>query len=126
MSMAYYVHACGRADIDIVPLYDPRYVPEDGDWIVLEPSRRFFETERFFDVLGASSMSRREIRVGPVLASTIYRFDHFAEAARTHEEDSKLTQSNRLPDRLDNFLRKPAATNMSRFGLSGVIGRLIQ
>ena len=50
MSMAYYLQACGRADLQIVPLYDTHYAPRDGDLIVLEPSRRFFETQRFFDV----------------------------------------------------------------------------
>jgi hypothetical protein len=75
MSMTHYLESCGRPDIHVVPLYDLHYVPRDGDLIVLEPSRRFFETQRFFDALGNSGMSHREVRVGPVLASTIYRFD---------------------------------------------------
>ena len=75
MSMTHYLESCGRADIHVVPLYDPQYIPRDGDLIILEPSRRFFETQRFFDALGNSGMSHREVRIGPVLASTIYQFN---------------------------------------------------
>jgi 4-amino-4-deoxy-L-arabinose transferase-like glycosyltransferase len=97
MSMAYYLRICGRSDMEVVSLYDPRYVPQGGDLIVLEPSRRFYETQRFFDVLGNSGMSHRDVRVGPVLASTIYRFDDSAQAARGREEDSALTQLHGTP-----------------------------
>jgi hypothetical protein len=91
MSMAYYVGNCGRTDIEVVPLYDNHYVPREGDLIVLEPSRRFFETQRFFDALGKSGMSRREVRVGPVLASTIYLFDSSIPQT-TGQEQWTLTQ----------------------------------
>ena len=75
MSMAYYLDSCGRADIQVVPLYEKSYVPRKGDLIVLEPSRRFIETQKFFDAMPQSGMSHREIQVGPVVASTIYSFD---------------------------------------------------
>ena len=92
MSMGYYMQACGRADVQVEPLYDPHYVPQDGDLIVLEPSRRFFETQPFFDALGNSSMFHSEVRVGPVTASTIYRFDNFTHAAKSLEGNVRLTQ----------------------------------
>jgi hypothetical protein len=91
MSMTYYLESCRRADINVVPLYDPQYAPRDGDLIILEPSRRFFETQRFFDALPNSGMSHREVRVGPVLASTIYRFDQSAPV-QTDAKESSLTQ----------------------------------
>lgn len=87
MSMAYYLRSCGRKDIEVVSLYDPGYAPRDGDLIVLEPSRRYFETQRFFDVLGSSSMPHRDIRVGPVLASQIYQF------RASYEAENKLNQT---------------------------------
>lgn len=74
-SMNYYLERCGRSDIRIVPLYDALYSPKQGDLIVLEPSRRFFETERFFDALERSGMHSQEVHVGPILASTIFQFD---------------------------------------------------
>jgi hypothetical protein len=92
MSMAYYLQACGRTDLQIVPLYDTHYAPRDGDLIVLEPSRRFFETQRFFDALENSGMPHSEIRVGPVLASTIYLFDPSVPGPKNGKQDLTLTQ----------------------------------
>ena len=91
MSMAYYLQACGRADLHIVPLYDTHYSPRDGDLIVLEPSRRFFETQRFFDALGNSRMPHSDIRVGPVLASTIY-LSTSVPGPKSGKEELTLTQ----------------------------------
>lgn len=82
-SMAFYLSRCGRSDIQVIPLYDPAYVPRSGDLIVLEPSRRFFETQRFFNLLETSSMARREIHVGPVMASVIYDFQP-GQSAEAH------------------------------------------
>jgi len=81
MSMTYYLKSCGRPDIQVVPLYDPLYVPRKGDLIVLEPSRRFLETERFFNLLEQSGMSHRQVQVGPITASTIYRFEPYLTRA---------------------------------------------
>ncbi|MGA8684551.1 MAG: hypothetical protein WB623_09100, partial [Candidatus Sulfotelmatobacter sp.] len=126
MSMAYYLQACGRADLQIVPLYDTHYAPRDGDLIVLEPSRRFFETQRFFDALGNSKMPHSEIRVGPVLASTIYLFDPSVPGPKSGKEELTLTQLRGAPPRFDNDDQEPASTNTSRFGLSDLTRRLIQ
>ena len=90
MSMAYYLRMCDRPDVRIVPLYDPRYVPRDGDLIVLEPSRRYFETQRYFDALPNSGMSRSAVRVGPVLASTLYLYDASAKEPQNVDERSAL------------------------------------
>ena len=126
MSMAYYLQACGRADLRIVPLYDPHYAPQDGDLIVLEPSRRFFETQRFFDALGNSGMLHSEIRVGPVLASTIYLFDPSVQGRKNGKEEFTLTQLRGAPPRFENDAQETASTNTSRFGLSDLTRRLIQ
>ncbi|MGA8704039.1 MAG: hypothetical protein WB625_20555, partial [Candidatus Sulfotelmatobacter sp.] len=115
-----------RADLQIVPLYDTHYAPRDGDLIVLEPSRRFFETQRFFDALGNSKMPHSEIRVGPVLASTIYLFDPSVPGPKSGKEELTLTQLRGAPPRFDNDDQEPASTNTSRFGLSDLTRRLIQ
>jgi hypothetical protein len=93
MSMTHYLEGCGRSDIRIIPLFDPLYAPQEGDLIVLEPSRRFFETQRFFDSIGQSGMSNHEIRVGPVLASTIYQFDSSMARQSSIQEGVILSQS---------------------------------
>src|SRR6516162_3417232 len=96
MSMTYYVENCSRTDRQVVPLYDRHYQPREQDMIILEPSRRFFETQKFFDVLGKSDMLRREVRVGPVLASTIYLFDS-SKPLTTGQEQWTLTQLQKSP-----------------------------
>lgn len=93
MSMTHYLESCGRSDIRIIPLFDPLYAPQEGDLIVLEPSRRFFETQRFFDSIEQSSMSNHEIRVGPVLASTIYQFNSSMANQHSIREGMILSQS---------------------------------
>jgi hypothetical protein len=126
MSMAYYLQACGRADLHIVPLYDTHYAPRDGDLIVLEPSRRFFETQRFFDALGNSGMLHSEIRVGPVLASTIYLFDPSLPGPKNGKEEFTLTELRGAPPRFENDAQETASTNTSRFGFSDLTRRLLQ
>jgi hypothetical protein len=84
--MAFYMRSCGRPDIKIVPLYDALYTPQEGDVIVLEGSRRFFETQGFFDLLSKSEMPRREVQVGPISASTIYLFQPSALARKDGRE----------------------------------------
>jgi hypothetical protein len=111
MSMTYYLDACGRNDLEIVPLYDPHYTPRDGDLIVLEPSRRFFETQRYFDTLKRSVMSHSDVRVGPVLASTIYLFDPSVAEPKDAQEHLTLTQLRGAPPRLDADAPEPDATN---------------
>ena len=90
MSMAWYVESCGRSDIQITPLYDRSYDPQNGDLIVLEPSRRFFETQRFFDLLENSGTPGHEIRIGPVLTSTVYVFGA-SQRAQTGSQEQPLT-----------------------------------
>ena len=126
MSMAYYLQACGRTDIQIVPLYDTHYAPRGGDLIVLEPSRRFFETQRFFDVLENSGMRHNDIRVGPVLASTIYLFDPSVPGPKSGKEELTLTQLRAAPPRSDNDAQETASTSTSRFGFLNLTRRLIQ
>ena len=126
MSMAYYLQACGRADIQIVPLYDTHYAPRDGDLIILEPSRRFFETQRYFDTLRHSGMSHSEVRVGPVLASTIYLFDPSLPGPKSGTEEFTLAQLRAAPPRLENDAQETASTNTSRVAFSDLTRRLIQ
>jgi hypothetical protein len=126
MSMAYYLRACGRADLQIVPLYDTHYAPRDGDLIVLEPSRRFFETQRFFDALGNSAMPHSEIRVGPALASTIYLFDPSAPGSKSGKDELTLTQFRDAPPQFENDARETVSRNTSSFGFSNLTRRLVQ
>jgi hypothetical protein len=126
MSMAYYLETCGRSDIRVVPLYDAHYAPESGDLVILEPSRRFFETQRFFDVLGNSAMPHSDIRVGPVLASTIYLFDSSVPGAKGVNQESALTPLRNAPHRFENDPQVTASTKIGRFGFSDLTRRFLQ
>ena len=106
MTMTYYVENCDRTDLEVVPLYDRNFVPRDGDMIILEPSRRFFETQRFFVGLEKSGMSRRQVRVGPVLASTIYLFDS-SKPQTTGQKQWTRTQLRTSPSELETRTHKP-------------------
>jgi hypothetical protein len=112
MSMTYYVENCGRTDIEVVPLYDRHYVPREEDRIILEPSRRFFETQRFFEALEPSGMSRREVRVGPVLASTIYFFDSSTPQI-TRQEQWTLTHLRETRSEVERNFHKPDFANIN-------------
>jgi hypothetical protein len=109
-----------------VALYDTHYAPRDGDLIVLEPSRRFFETQRFFDALGNSAMPHSEIRVGPALASTIYLFDPSAPGSKSGKDELTLTQFRDAPPQFENDARETVSRNTSSFGFSNLTRRLVQ
>ena len=106
MSMGYYIGNCSRTDVQVVPLYDRHYVPREGDIIVLEPSRRFFETQKFFDALAKSDLSRSEVRVGPVLASTIYLFNS-SKPQTTAQEQWILAELRKSPSEPETKAHKP-------------------
>ena len=74
LSMEYYLQSCGRKDIQVIPLYDRGYTPQDGDLILVEDSRRYFETAKLLAWLRSSELPHEDVKVGPVLATTIYYF----------------------------------------------------
>jgi hypothetical protein len=121
MSMAYYLGSCGRADIQVVPLYEKSYAPRKGDLIVLEPSRRFLETQKFFDAMPQSGMSHREVHVGPVVASTIYEFDPSMFAQRRAPEQLMLTQLKEASPSVD--INSTAATTHANSILASWLSR---
>jgi hypothetical protein len=123
MSMAYYLQTCGRADIQVVPLYDPHYAPQDGDFVVLERPRRFVETQRFFDVLGNSGMPHIDVRVGPVLASRIYVLDSSADQAKRVNGESTLAQLRGSPLPFDTHALQSASRGITKFGSSNLSRR---
>jgi len=126
MSMAYYLKTCWRTDIQIMPLYDAYYAPRNGDLVILEPSRRFFETQRYFDVLKSSGMSHSDVRVGPVSASTIYLFDTSVPEPKNARETLTLTQLRDASPQFENDAQVTASTNTSRFGFLDLTRRLTQ
>jgi hypothetical protein len=124
MSLAYYLQASGRADLKVVPLYDSHYMPLNGDLIVLEPSRRYFETQRFFDSLGDSGMLRTTVHVGPVHASTIYLYDASADGSTGFEERSALVLLYERPQRFRTVAEGASSASASWLRFSDSARRL--
>jgi hypothetical protein len=75
-SMGYYLERDGRKDLQVIPLYDRDYAPQNGDLVLAEDSRRYFETTRLLDWLRSSELPHESVRVGPVLPTTIYYVRH--------------------------------------------------
>ena len=126
MSMAHYLETCGRFDIQVMPLYDANYAPGNGDLIVLEPSRRFFETQRYFDTLKNSGMSHSDVRVGPISASAIYLFDPSVLQANNSQQKSTPDQLWAASARFDNEVREADAANINSGGFPQFSRRRIQ
>jgi hypothetical protein len=72
MSMGYYLTRDGRADIQVVALYDPSYRIKAGDLVLREESRRYFETDDVLQWLPVSQMPHVDVPVGPVVATSVY------------------------------------------------------
>lgn len=88
-TMSYYLQRDGREDIQVIPLYDHDYTPESGDLVLAEDSRRYFETTKLLDWLRSSELPHQDVKVGPVLATTIYYF-RLPAPAGSHDDDTNI------------------------------------
>ena len=100
LTMNYYLKRCGRNDIQVLRLYEPGYMPEPGDLILHEDSRRYFETRNLLDSLRSSEMPHQDIRVGPVVATSIYSFQHPSSNARQDHGTISLLGRNVLAQQM--------------------------
>jgi len=70
----YYLQRYGRADLRVMRLSDPQYVPRPGDFLLVQESRRYFETQDLFYLLARRGPPLKDVRVNGVLAVRVYRF----------------------------------------------------
>ena len=70
----YYLEEYHRPDIRLEAFYDPRYKMRAGDLVVLQESRRYFETEDLSALLKRHGQLLREVRLGGVLTASVYRY----------------------------------------------------
>jgi len=75
--------------------------------------------------LGNSGMPHSDIRVGPVVASTIYLFDPSMPGQGSGKDELSLTQLPDAPPRFNRDAQETAPTSTSRFELSELTRRLI-
>ena len=100
LTMNYYLKRCGRNDIQVLRLYDRSYTPETGDLILSEDSRRFFETKGLLDALRSSELPHQDVRVGPVVATSIYSFQHLPSDDRQDQGNISLLDRNVLSQQM--------------------------
>ncbi len=74
MAVGYYLHRCGRTDIRVGALFDPMYVTRPGDFLLIQESRRYFETEDLLRQVQRHSLPLAEVSVAGVVTARIYQF----------------------------------------------------
>lgn len=74
LTVGYYLQKCGREDIRVGILYAPGYVLRRGDFLLIQESRRYFETEDLFREVARRGQALREVSVQGVVTARIYRF----------------------------------------------------
>ncbi len=74
MAVGYYLEKCGRIDIQVLALFDPKYVMHRGDFLLIQESRRYFETEDLLRQVQRHSLPLTEVAVAGVVTARIYRF----------------------------------------------------
>jgi hypothetical protein len=70
----YYLDEYHRQDIHLQAFYDPRYRMRAGDLVVLQESRRYFETEDLSALLKRHGQLLWHIKLGGVVTASIYRY----------------------------------------------------
>ena len=74
VAAAYYVQKFGRMDIYIGAMSDPKYVMRHGDYLLIQKSRRYFETGDLFHQVQRRGHPLTEVKVDGVVTARIYRF----------------------------------------------------
>jgi hypothetical protein len=74
MAVGYYLEQCGRADVQVRALFDPKYGMRPGDFLLLQESRRYFETEDLFREVRDHGPPLKEVTVAGLVTARIYRF----------------------------------------------------
>ena len=74
MAVSYYLQRCGRTDIHVGALFDPKYVMRPGDFLLIQESRRYFETEDLFRQVQRHGHPLLVVTVAGAVTASIYRF----------------------------------------------------
>jgi Dolichyl-phosphate-mannose-protein mannosyltransferase/Alg9-like mannosyltransferase family len=74
MGLRFYVTLLGRPDLRLVPLFDPNYVPRSGDFLLVQDSRRYYETDGVIDLIERHWRPGETVRIDRLVAAQVYRF----------------------------------------------------
>lgn len=70
----YYTHQLDRRDLKVVPLFDPNYKIAPGDFLLIQDSRRYFETSSLIDLIEKTRRPAYTRRIDGLAVAQIYRF----------------------------------------------------
>lgn len=73
VAVSYYLQRFGRTDIHVGELFNLNYVTRPGDYVLVQESRRYFETQDLFYFLERRSPPLKGIVIDDVLTVRIYR-----------------------------------------------------
>jgi len=74
MGLRFYATQFDRSDLRVVPLFDPSYVPRTGDFLLLQDSRRYYETAELMDFLERHRRPVETSRIGGLVVAQVYLF----------------------------------------------------
>jgi hypothetical protein len=69
----YYLGRCGRKDLRLGWLFDAAYSIRPGDYVIIQESRRYFETDQVFRLVERHGLLLKTISVDDIRLATVYR-----------------------------------------------------
>jgi hypothetical protein len=82
LGLDYYTHTFGRKDLRVVPLFDPNYVVHPGDFLLVQDSRRYFETDSLITLIEKTQQPAREERIDGLVTAAVYSYASGRTSAR--------------------------------------------
>jgi hypothetical protein len=74
MGIGYYIRRFGRKDLRVEALFDPGYKIRAGDFLLVQDSRRYFETDGLIDLVEKTERPVFVVRDDRVGVEKVYRF----------------------------------------------------
>ncbi len=86
MGLGFYVRQLGRKDLKVEPLFDPNYEIRPGDFLLIQDSRRYFETNGLINLVEKTERPVFVVRDDGLRVEKVYRF----VGRREEKADSSL------------------------------------
>ncbi|MDE3137896.1 MAG: phospholipid carrier-dependent glycosyltransferase [Acidobacteriota bacterium] len=74
MGLGFYMRQLGRKDLKVVQLFDPNYLPQPGDFLLIQDSRRYFETQGLIVLVEKTEKPVFVVRDDGLSVGKVYRF----------------------------------------------------
>jgi hypothetical protein len=74
MGIGYYTHMFARKDLQVMPLFDPNYKVRPGDFLLIQDSRRYFETNSLIDLVEKTRQPVYVRRIDGLVVAEVYRY----------------------------------------------------